>query len=50
LRGINFLRRNAGICFAFVALIVAQAASTQYSFIYYQDSVPEKLRMLNNKE
>ncbi|WP_417204734.1 hypothetical protein [Acetoanaerobium sticklandii] len=38
-----FIRKGAA-AFAFVALIATQIASTQFSLIYYQDSVPEKLK------
>ena len=40
----NVIRKYGGTAFAFMALIVAQAASTQFSLIYYQDSVPEKMQ------
>ena len=37
---------KGGTVFAFVALMAAQVASTQFSLIYYQESVPEKVRKL----
>ncbi len=42
----NVIRKYGGTVFAFMALIVAQAASTRFSLIYYQDSVPEKVKNL----
>ena len=43
-----FIRKGA-TAFAFIALIATQVASTQFSLIYYQDPVPEKVRILRNK-
>jgi len=43
----NIIRKYGGTAFAFMALIVVQAASTQFSLIYYQDSVPEKVNALS---
>jgi cyclic lactone autoinducer peptide len=39
---------KGGTVFAFVALMAAQVASTQFSLIYYQDCVPEKVKKLKN--
>lgn len=39
-------RKYAGTSFAFAALIVAQVASTQFSFIFYQDAVPVSVKKL----
>ena len=39
----------AGTTFAFLALAVAQAASTRFSVIFYQDEVPEKLKALRKE-
>jgi len=47
MRMMNVIRKYGGIAFAFMALIVAQAASTQFSLIYYQDSVPDKVKALS---
>jgi len=41
--------KKGGTAFAFVALVAAQVASTQFSLIYYQESVPEKVRTLIDK-
>jgi len=43
----NVIRKYSGTAFAFVALLVAQMASTQFSYIYYQDSVPDKVKTLS---
>jgi cyclic lactone autoinducer peptide len=40
--------RYIGTAFAFVALVVAQVASTRFSLIYYQDVVPEKVKELRS--
>ncbi len=40
------LRKYAGISFAFVGLFIAQIASTRFSFIFYQDTVPESVKAL----
>jgi len=45
----NVIRKYGGTAFAFMALIVAQAASTQFSYIYYQESVPNKVKELKSK-
>jgi cyclic lactone autoinducer peptide len=50
MRRINVIRRYCGTAFAFVALVVAQVASTQFSYVYYQDSVPMKVKELNNSK
>jgi cyclic lactone autoinducer peptide len=47
LKRLNSLRKYVGTSFAFMALVVAQVASTQFSFIFYQDSVPESVKALN---
>jgi cyclic lactone autoinducer peptide len=44
---ISILRKYVGTAFAFAALVVAQVASTQFSYIYYQDTVPEKVKALS---
>lgn len=44
MRVMNVIRKYGGTAFAFMALIVAQAASTQFSYIYYQDEIPEKAK------
>lgn len=49
MKRLSVLRKYSGTTFAFVALIVAQMASSQFSFIYYQDEIPEKVKALNNK-
>lgn len=41
--------RKGGTAFAFVALVAAQIASTQFSLIYYQEPVPEKVRKLRDR-
>ena len=41
--------KKGGTAFAFVALIAAQVASTQFSLIYYQEAVPEKVRILRDR-
>ena len=46
---VNTFRKYAGTAFAFIAFVVAQSASTQFSIIYYQDSVPEKVKGLNKE-
>lgn len=43
-----FIRKSA-TAFAFFALIATQIASTQFSLIYYQDCVPEKVKILREK-
>ncbi len=43
----NVVRKYAGTAVAFMALVVAQTASTRFSLIYYQDSVPEKVKALS---
>ncbi len=48
MRVMNVIRKYSGMAFAFVALLAAQAASTQFSYIYYQDSVPEKVKELKS--
>lgn len=40
------IRKFYGSAFAFAALLIANTASTQFSLIYYQESVPEKVREL----
>lgn len=40
------IRKYAGSGVACMALVVAQVASTQYSFIFYQDEVPVKVKAL----
>lgn len=40
--------KRGGTTFAFVALMAAQVASTQFSLIYYQDCVPDKVRKLRD--
>ncbi|MBE0451625.1 MAG: hypothetical protein IBX70_12375 [Clostridia bacterium] len=40
---IKVLVKMGGTTFAFVALMAAQVASTQFSLIYYQGTVPEKV-------
>lgn len=42
----KILSKKGGSAFAFIALLTAQAASTQFSYIYYQELVPEKVRDL----
>ena len=44
MRIVKFLVKKGGATFAFLALMAAQVASTQFSLIYYQGTVPEKLR------
>lgn len=41
---LNMLRKYAATSFAFVALVVANLASTQFSIIYYQREIPEILK------
>lgn len=41
---LSFARKYSGMAFAFVALMVAQIASVQFSLIFYQSEIPEKLR------
>lgn len=48
MKKLSFLGKYAGTTFACMALVVAQIASTRFSFIYYQDEVPEKVKMLKN--
>ncbi len=50
MRKLNILRNYVGPAFAFTALIVAQIASTQFSLIYYQDTIPEKVKELKKQE
>lgn len=38
--------RSLGSALACMAFFVAQAASSQFSFIYYQDQIPEKVKAL----
>jgi hypothetical protein len=40
------LLRCIGSAFACMVFFVAQAVSTQFSFIYYQDEIPEKVKAL----
>lgn len=40
------IRKYTGTAFAFTVLVVAQLASTQFSYIFYQDTVPIKVRAL----
>lgn len=47
MRVMNFIRKYSGTAFAFVALLAAQAASTQFSYIYYQNSLPKKVKEFN---
>ncbi|SCP97787.1 hypothetical protein [Anaerobium acetethylicum] len=49
MKKLDFLRKYAGISFAFLALIVAQVASTQFSLIFFQDEVPEKVKELRKR-
>jgi len=49
MRKLNILRNYVGPAFAFTALIVAQIASTQFSLIYYQDTIPEKVKELKKQ-
>lgn len=44
MKKLNYLRRSAISAFAFMVLVVAQQASAQFSIIYYQSEVPEKLK------
>lgn len=50
MRMMNVIRRYGGTAFAFVALVVAQVASTQFSYIYYQNPVPMKVKELKNSK
>jgi len=43
MKKINWLKRNVGTLCAFLALIVAQGASNQFSIIFYQDESPKKI-------
>lgn len=47
---LNSLRKYAGTIFAFAVLVVAQVASAQFSFIFYQDAVPESVKTLKSKD
>lgn len=40
------LIRKSSSVFAFIALLAAHGAATQFSYIYYQELVPEKVRAL----
>ncbi|MDF1618199.1 AgrD family cyclic lactone autoinducer peptide [Petrocella sp. FN5] len=44
MKKIGFVRKYSGTAFAFIALVVAQAASTQFSLIFYQSEIPNKLK------
>ena len=46
MRKFKVLSKYTGTSFAFLALAVAQVASTRFSFIFYQDEIPEKVKML----
>ncbi|WP_341876821.1 hypothetical protein [Defluviitalea saccharophila] len=46
MKTVDILRKYVGTAFAIAAFVVAQSASTQFSFIYYQDIVPEKVKNL----
>lgn len=48
MRGFNIIKKFVGTSFAFVALLVAQSATTSTSFIFYQDEIPEKVRALSS--
>lgn len=39
----SFVRKNINFGIAAIVLIIAEVASTQFSFIFYQDIIPEKL-------
>lgn len=49
MKRLNILRKYTGTAFAFTALVVAQMASTQFSYIFYQDAVPKKIIEFNNE-
>ncbi len=49
MKKLSFLRKYAGTAFACMALFGAQMASTQFSIIYYQDKVPEKVKKLKRQ-
>lgn len=42
----SFLRKYVGTGIACMAFVVAQVAATQFSIIFYQDEVPEKVKNL----
>lgn len=44
MKKLRSLSKYAGTAFAFLALAVAQVASTRFSVIFYQDEVPEKVK------
>ena len=44
MRIFKVLVKKGGTTFAFVAFMAAQVASTQFSLIYYQGTIPKKLR------
>jgi len=46
----SVIRKYSGTAFAFVALLAAQVASTQFSYIYYQDSVPKAVKSLKKSK
>lgn len=39
----SYLRKYAGTGVACMALMIAQITSSQFSIIFYQDEIPEKL-------
>ena len=43
MKRLSMLRKYAATSFAFVALVVANVASTQFSIIYYQGEIPKGL-------
>lgn len=44
MKRLNMLRRHSAVTFAFIALMIANVASTRYSIIYYQSEVPKSLK------
>lgn len=46
MKKLKFLSSYAGMSFAFLALAVAQVASTRFSVIFYQGEIPEKVKAL----
>lgn len=50
MKKLRFLNRIVGTSFAFLALSVAQLATTQMCFIFYQEEIPEKVKELKKEK
>lgn len=49
MRKLQNMRKFAGTLFAYLAFFVAQTATTQVCFVFYQDEIPEKVREIKKK-